>query len=476
MTRLRPVAALTVACVALAMLPSIAQAEDTEPVDQVASTTGVLQRVESQQPAARRGVRFTAYPVPSQDAGVGSIVTAPNGDMWFTEEDTNRIGRITPAGVITEYDLAPTTAGGAVMDLTTSADGSIWIVYDQGRDLLRVHPDLAHATNYELGSYPYGEEVEIGPDGHPWVSMSFDYDGLARVLPTGSVWHDNAPPCDGALALNSDDTMWCQSDARVIRSNDTASGGTTFPLPTSSARPHSLAAGPNGHMWFARYFSTSFTPASNGDVGWVNRSTGKVTVRNTGHLTAPTGLVRGPDRAMWFVNLGTGRGIGHIRADGTGAITKVGDYRPYRLTFDQRGWIWFTDPANNSIVRVHPDDLRVTNVPLGPDSVLTNLSPGVAAVGTRPVRIRGGKVRLRVSCPASSRATCRGRAVVRHASKATPLTRTTGYTVGLRRSRVVVLKLTKAGRSLARSKPVRVRLVLARPDGRTVTKKIRIRR
>jgi len=229
-------------------------------------------------------------------------------------------------------------------------------------------------------------------------------------------------------------------------------------------------------MWFARYFSTSFTPASTGNVGWVDGATGQVKVLNTGQRTAPAGLVQGPDRAMWFANRGSERGIGHIRADGTGAITKVGDYRPYRLTFDQRGWLWFTDPANNSIVRVHPDELRTTDVVLGSGSVLTNLSPGAAAVGAKPVRARNGKLRLKLTCPASARATCRGRAVLRHGKRATALSGTKAYTVRLRRSTTAVLKLNRAGRALVRSKPVTVRLVLSRADGRTVTKRIRVRR
>lgn len=48
--------------------------------------------------AAPAHADVTVYPVPTSDAGLGRIVTAPNGDMWFVERDTNQIGRITPGG------------------------------------------------------------------------------------------------------------------------------------------------------------------------------------------------------------------------------------------------------------------------------------------------------------------------------------------------------------------------------------------
>ena len=31
------------------------------------------------------------------------ITAGPDGNVWFTEENGNRIGRITPAGVVTEF-------------------------------------------------------------------------------------------------------------------------------------------------------------------------------------------------------------------------------------------------------------------------------------------------------------------------------------------------------------------------------------
>ena len=46
------------------------------------------------------------FPVPSAMSGPVAIVPGPDGALWFTELTANKIGRITTAGVVTEYPIA----------------------------------------------------------------------------------------------------------------------------------------------------------------------------------------------------------------------------------------------------------------------------------------------------------------------------------------------------------------------------------
>lgn len=54
-----------------------------------------------------------ADPVTMFSAGIAppqrivAIVAGPDGNLWFTEYDGDRIERITPAGVVTEYSVPP---------------------------------------------------------------------------------------------------------------------------------------------------------------------------------------------------------------------------------------------------------------------------------------------------------------------------------------------------------------------------------
>lgn len=453
-------------------------------------------------PRAASDAGFTAFPVPTSAAGLANIVTAPNGDMWFVEEDKNQIGVITPAGEITEFPVGdPAEDTGQVIDLTVAQDGSIWVVYDQGRKIMHGGTGMSPQV-YSLGAYPYGENVEMGPDGVPWVTMSFDEDGLARVLPTGTSWHHNAPPCDGALARAHDGGMWCADGDKLVLSSSDASGGTTYPLPENATYPYSLAAGPTGSMWFARYFSTPFTSASRGDVGWIDQATGATTIFNTGSRTGPYSLRAGPDGAMWFTNLGVGKGIGHVHPDGTGAITKVGDYSPRFLTFDHQGFVWFTDEVNNSIVRVDPAELQVTDVEVGEGSIFTTPPPappappvppappttidlptapveqvGEVRTGGKTLRVRRNKVRVPIVCPGKADSACEGAVRLQHKKKDKPFTRATKYRVKPGKRKAVTVKLTKAGKKAIKRRATKVRATLLSRDGAAARHKlVRVRR
>src|SRR5439155_25862858 len=49
----------------------------------------------------------TLFPIPAligqPNSGLTEIAAGPDGNLWFTEPAPNRIGRITPAGVVTEF-------------------------------------------------------------------------------------------------------------------------------------------------------------------------------------------------------------------------------------------------------------------------------------------------------------------------------------------------------------------------------------
>ena len=57
---------------------------------------------------ARRGdvTEFSAASAPRREPG--GIAAGPDGNLWFTKEAGDRIGRITPARVITEFSAGIT--------------------------------------------------------------------------------------------------------------------------------------------------------------------------------------------------------------------------------------------------------------------------------------------------------------------------------------------------------------------------------
>ena len=72
------------------------------------------------------------FRIPTFNAVPQGITAGPDGNVWFTEHNVGKIGRITPAGVITEYPLPNALSG--PYDITLGPDGRLWFTeYDAGK-------------------------------------------------------------------------------------------------------------------------------------------------------------------------------------------------------------------------------------------------------------------------------------------------------------------------------------------------------
>ena len=64
-------------------------------------TIGWVERLEGRQLLAT----IVEYALPSDTPRPTGITSGPDGNLWFAEQNTNNIGRITTAGVVTEFAL-----------------------------------------------------------------------------------------------------------------------------------------------------------------------------------------------------------------------------------------------------------------------------------------------------------------------------------------------------------------------------------
>lgn len=72
----------------------------------------------------------TQFPLLNASDAVLDVVAGPDGAMWFTMEEGNRIGRITTSGAIAEYDLQP---GSGPVGIAVGWDRAIWFTELAGR-------------------------------------------------------------------------------------------------------------------------------------------------------------------------------------------------------------------------------------------------------------------------------------------------------------------------------------------------------
>src|SRR5215831_18955009 len=75
------------------------------------------------------------FPVPTGMSFNNGIVSGPDGNLWFTEINSNKIGRITTAGVVTEFDV-PTANSHPV--LITSSAGDLWFTEQAANKIGRI--------------------------------------------------------------------------------------------------------------------------------------------------------------------------------------------------------------------------------------------------------------------------------------------------------------------------------------------------
>ncbi|RYB93746.1 hypothetical protein EUA93_04865 [Nocardioides oleivorans] len=445
------------------------------------------------------------FPVPTSAANLGRITTAPDGSMWFLERGANKVGRITTSGAIQEFPLPATDSSvdNPAKGLDVGPDGVVWVTTEHGENVVRLSPAGVVLNNWRFPAddpcvfdvCPYAGEIRVGPDNTAWISMNYDRSFVVKLGPTGALTESpNAPACDDVLGEAADGAMWCQGGSAegqdtITRVNADAAGGVTYPLPSDATYPMGLAAGPVGSIWFTRSSTDgSLTSPSRGSIGYLDAASGGTQIWSTGSRSAPQDLVMGPDRQMWFTNRGAAPGIGHIAANGVGAISSVGNYEPTSLTFGPDGAIWFTDAKNNSIVRVTTDQLGTTNVDLG-DGV-TMIPPGgggggggtTAVVGALPAvkgvtPIRKGRLTVPVRC--AKGAACAGRLTVELAKGGKALAKAKSYGIKAGKKSKVTVKLTRKGLGRLRvGRVVKVRIELTAPGSKKVLAKrvIKVRR
>ena len=116
-------------------------------------------------------------------AGPFFMTAGPDGALWFTEQNTHSIGRITTAGSVTEH---PIPSGSTPAYTAAGPDGALWFteVNDQTGDHVgrmttdgTVTDELPIATS-GIECSPTG--ITAGPDGNVWFTCELA-DQIGRI-------------------------------------------------------------------------------------------------------------------------------------------------------------------------------------------------------------------------------------------------------------------------------------------------------
>lgn len=127
---------------------------------------------------------ITLFALPNQTVLPDSIVTGPDGNLWIAESP--RIARLSPSGTLTEF-MVSLTSGSSLGPLTSGADGNLWFVISDVDPRRQALGRITTAGSVKLFPRLFNgrlTDLASGPDGFLWMGVSSSAFQVVRVDPT----------------------------------------------------------------------------------------------------------------------------------------------------------------------------------------------------------------------------------------------------------------------------------------------------
>jgi virginiamycin B lyase len=257
----------------------------------------------------------TEFPLPSGQGNPGQITAGSDGALWFTEQDPDKIGRMTTGGVYSSFALPPPASGlGTQPDyITAGPDGALWFTETTANSIGRMTTDgtLSEFPLSTPRSFPLA--MTVGPDGDLWFGEA-NPDRIGRITTAGDIIDETPLPHDGVdvsdMTFGADGALWFAEGISGSIGRMTTDGSfSSYPLPSDLAIAWGLTVGPDGNLWFAD---------DTGKVGRITLDGNIAEFPTVGGVGEPEGMAEGPDGGMWFT--GATR-IGRVAVAATPNIT-----------------------------------------------------------------------------------------------------------------------------------------------------------
>jgi virginiamycin B lyase len=270
--------------------------------------------------------RFQYLTPPHGRSGIMGVQVAPDDTIWFAEQYANYIGHFFPA--TDHYQIYPLpwltvpdpgqtgqslTLPYAPNELAFDRQGNVWFTEFNADRLGRLDPQSGHITQYLLAAkasvqtlYPYGVTVDF--HGMVWFSEA-GTSQVGRIDPATGVLHLFEAPGHVQLmevATDPQGTIWITSftPGLLFRLDPETGNFTSYTTPSTNSALYGLLVTPSGDVWVtilsenviarldiaAHQFIYYHIPAAN---------------------SQPLGLVMDARDALWFTGVAE---VGELRA------------------------------------------------------------------------------------------------------------------------------------------------------------------
>jgi streptogramin lyase len=150
------------------------------------------------------------YGFTDQSTQPTAITLGPDGNIWFIENQGNNVGKITPKGVVTEYN-ANFNGGSYSFGITAGPDGRIWFADDHNARIGAINTDGTGLTYYSAGLTSAPISIVGGPDGNLYFGETNATVG--RITPAGAITEYHFTPSEGtfpilSIVVGPDKNIW----------------------------------------------------------------------------------------------------------------------------------------------------------------------------------------------------------------------------------------------------------------------------
>jgi virginiamycin B lyase len=299
----------------------------------------------------------TEYTIPTASSMPEQIVAGPDGALWFTEQSSNKIGRITTSGQFTEFPV--TTANAGLGGIVAAPDGNLWFTEGNANNIGRITAD-GNGTVTEFAIPTASSKpatIAVGPHGGLYFTEQAG-NNIGHVNLSTDAITEFAIPSAGANALSiapgADGALWF-TEAGTNKIGKFSTGTNTFneyTNPDSAAAVRFITPTPDGKLLFTEANTDQISA-----IGLDGSFKGEASPPTGGSGLGYIGL--GPDGAVWFTEQ-KANNIGRVSSNGFGSGTVViSEYPvttassvPLTLTAGPDGGLWFVEQSANKIGRL----------------------------------------------------------------------------------------------------------------------------
>lgn len=235
-----------------------------------------------------------------------NITAGPQKALWFSEEFTGNIGRVTTDGTVTEF---PDPNGQEPEGITEGGDGNLWFT-EPGANLIGRMTPKGVGTVFTIDAQdPDPRNITLGPDGNVWYT-EYNDGYIGRVTPKGTI--------------------------------------TRFQIPDYSPGAWDITRGPGGDLWF--------TESQYNAIGRFDPKTlrFKPSIKVPTYESTPWGILFAPDKRVWFTER-TGDKIAEVFGNKIREfkIAQAESY-PEKLAPGSDGDLWFPETLTGDLGRIDP--------------------------------------------------------------------------------------------------------------------------